>query len=925
MSDVIGSASFELRATRQRLQRDIADAEGDLKRSTAKIKADADRSSRELKRAFSDAGQDEFTRSMRIIERASEHTEKDVRQAADRVARDLKNRYRDLGTGIGQTFAGISTSAQIALAGVTAYSLKLAADAAEIESAFDVAFTSASADARAFADELGGRVGRDSVELREKMTRLQLVLTGTGVAADQAAMMVKKLTEIGVDAGSLFNVSDAEALQKIVSGLTGESEPLKAFGVVITETAVQAELLRLGFKGNASEASEAAKSIARANLIIKGLAVAQGDAARTSGSAANQARAMRAEFNAAARDLGQQLIPMMTQLFGVTTNTLKAFNDLPGGVQIAGLALLALVAAGGPIAAVAGGLGRLIVLARQTQIALAGVTGAQAAAGAGRLGGLAVGIGVGTAVAAGTLGYESYSNRQRDSLVNRLVGRDSERLNTQTGRFENPTLRSAPDAEIAVALRQVQSNRGDYSSRANRYAETLQAEQTRRSQAQQASAAAAAAQVTAAGAAAAGSVATGGGFSLPQNLRSAPGSDDEDGRRGRARTGPSEEELAAQREMLRLQASIELARAQGRDADARAGQMRVDILTLTKQLSDAGVANAEVEARAQVTSLARAQDAARGREAALERTADLLDLIAEAQERSNELSAIQLNDQIEIARASGDEGLLRNLVREEEIRARIADLMRLTPGLSRADAQQQAVTATDNRIGAERVGNLRDEFRSAFSGGIQAAIDGDLGGFFENLADRFTDRMLDNLANNLFDLLQSAVSAAGKKEGGGFSLANIGSTIASAFRGLQPGSAAGAAPAIGPVVGGVKSSPFGPIAAPAIDISGISAVISGGFKSQSLNIVSPLPSMKAASEAVTPGMNAGLAAGSRDLAPRSMGDTYHFSGNLLTPEFMAQIDGKVARGEARAVGKSVNLTRRGAAGMQQRMARLGTT
>lgn len=77
------------------------------------------------------------------------------------------------------------------------------------------------------------------------MTKLQLVLTGTGVAAETATKMVDALTARGVDAGAMFNVSDAESLQKIVSGLTGETEPLKAFGVVISQAAVEAELLRL--------------------------------------------------------------------------------------------------------------------------------------------------------------------------------------------------------------------------------------------------------------------------------------------------------------------------------------------------------------------------------------------------------------------------------------------------------------------------------------------------------------------------------------------------------------------------------------------------------------------------------------------------------------------------------------------------------
>ncbi len=324
----------------------------------------------------------EFKRSMDATERAAESAARDIDRTLGQIPDSLKAKYRELGTDIGRSFAGMSRAAGLAFGAITVYSLKLASDAQEIESAFQVAFGNSTDSVKAFSEQLADTAGRDSVVLRESMTRLQLVLTGTGVEAAKAAELVKTLAAAGVDAGSLFNTSDAESLQKIISGLTGEAEPLKAFGVVLTEAAVKAELLRLGFKGNVDAASEASKSIARANLILKGLSVAQGDAARTADSAANTTKRMTAEFNKAARDLGTQLLPAMTKLFGAATDVLSAFNDLPGGVQVAGLAFLGLIAAGGPIAGLIANLARLRLIAIETKIALAAVGGGAAAGGA---------------------------------------------------------------------------------------------------------------------------------------------------------------------------------------------------------------------------------------------------------------------------------------------------------------------------------------------------------------------------------------------------------------------------------------------------------------------------------------------------------------------------------------------------------------
>lgn len=754
MTDVIGSAEFEIRATTRQLQSDLAQAERQTKAELKKVEASAKDAQRELKRAFSDVGQSEFERSMRVIRNASDHTEDEVRAAANRVARDLKDRYSGLGAGIGQAFMGASLAAQVAFAGVTAFALKLASDAVEIESAFVVAFGAAEEGARSFSDTLADAVGRDAVVLREQMTRLQLVLTGTGVAAQTSAEMVKALTTAGVDAGSLFKTSDAEALQKIISGLTGETEPLKAFGVVISQAAMEAELLRLGFKGNASEASEAAKSIARANLIIKGLSVAQGDAARTGESAENVTKRMTSEFNKAARALGTELLPAFVKVAGMATNVLKAFNDLPGGAQVAGLAFLGLIAVGGPIAGLLVNLGLLIKMARETRLALALVTPAGAAAGAGAGAGLAAGglagiaarvLPVATTALAGGAGLASFA--------------------------------PAPDFGNRVAMRLGESE-ASWRARGGRTTTEIAADTARAQQNAQLEGRAAAA-VVAAGPKIDTAVA--GGFGLPSSLQTGTGGGGSRGA-GRGSSGPSAEDVAAMREALDLQNQLDVARASGNEAAIKAIEERQTIVRLTADHERAGYEDAVALALAQVAAL---NDATLKTEQMAEETEKSLafwEALGDAQDRLNELSEIQLRDQIELARLSGDEVMLRHLLKEEEIRGRIVDLMRLTPGMTAGAARTAATGAADAADGAERTGRMRDEFRNAFTGGIRAAIDGDLGGFFDSMADRFTDRMLDNLADDLFDLLDKWMKGTSEGSGGGW-LSAIGSFLGSTFGG----------------------------------------------------------------------------------------------------------------------------------------------
>lgn len=749
-SPVIGSASFEVRATTSKLKADLEAAGREAKVEMKKVEDATRHAQAEMKRAFSDSGHSEFERSMRIIRNASDYTEDEVRGAAERIARDLKGRYRDMGADIGRTFMGISRTAQLAFAGITAYALKLAADAEKIEQSFDMVFSNAADSARRFSDELADATGRDAVVLREQMTKLQLVLTGTGVAAETAAEMVNALTRSGVDAGSLFNVSDAEALQKIISGLTGETEPLKAFGVVINQAAMEAELLRLGFKGNASEASEAAKSIARANIIMEKLAVAEGRAASEADSATGKTRAMTAEFNKAARDLGTQLLPMMTRLFGSVTDVLKAFNDLPGGVQIAGLAFLGLIAAGGPIAGLIANLARVIKLARDTRLALIAAGAAGPAAGVGAGAGVAGGVAGATApLAAGAVvvgvGTASFAPVPDDV---KAYNADPSHPGRRFGESN-----SAWRARGGLTFREWQGVRS-----ANQSTADLESS----------AAAAVTGQARAAGFTPPSDAASGlvTGFSLTPAQQT--GTSNERG--GRA-SGRSEADLAAQREMLRLQGELDLLRATGDEAGVRAKQREIDLVTLTKQYEAAGIANAAEAAKTQVDAIAAAEDTAREIDGLLEQSARrnernqrAREREAEEQRRLNDILLDQLGIEAHLADLEGSPEAARQAERRLWIEERINQILHLRPELTAAAARQQANGEADAQDAARRTGQLREEFRNAFAGGIRAAIDGDLGGFFESLADRFTDRMLDNLADDLFDLL---AKAAGSFKGGG--------------------------------------------------------------------------------------------------------------------------------------------------------------
>jgi hypothetical protein len=253
-----------------------------------------------------------------------------------------------------------------------------------------------------------------------------------------------------------------------------------------------------------------------------------------------------------------------------------------------------------------------------------------------------------------------------------------------------------------------------------------------------------------------------------------------------ARTGPTPEELQAQREMLSLQGQIEVLRAQGRSQEAQAAQRRLDVLNLTRQYERAGFENAKALAEGQVNAIARATAAQEALNRGREEGQRWLSMAEEAQRANADATLDRARYEAEIAYLSGNPRAIEKQERELYIAERVNELLRDKVGLiTAADVASATSIATqeaDALGSADREGRLRDEFRRSFVDGMRSAIDGDVGGLFESLADRFSDRMLENLADDLFDLLQDA----GKGGGGGF----LGS-IFGGLKSLIPGFSSG--------------------------------------------------------------------------------------------------------------------------------------
>ena len=357
-------------------------------------------------------------------------------------------------------------------------------------------------------------------------------------------------------------------------------------------------------------------------------------------------------------------------------------------------------------------------------------------------------------------------------------------------------------------------------------------------------------------------------------------------------SGPTPEELARQREMLALQMEIARLEAQGTEAasaQARAKQRELDVLNLTKQLTDAGVTNAEAAAEAHVEAIATAEDAQRGFAILWERNQKAIEASEEGSRRANDILLDRLGFEAELARLRGDPVAIRTKERELWIEERINVLLGQRKGLSRDGALKIAEGERSALEGASRLGERDDQARSMARDFVDVVAS-------ENWAEAAGRKFREAAFDNLEDLLAGLFSGISGGKGAGDS---IGSIIGSALRSMIPGFSSG-----------TRSAP-----------GGLSYVHKGEVLTNLKPGTGVIPAHAVRAMGALAGQTQVQAMGRAYISPTLKIDLTGANGD----QTIRQIAGEAARvAYAQAVKDSANLTRRSMAGAQQQQRRLGT-
>lgn len=135
--------------------------------------------------------------------------------------------------------------------------------------------------------------GISELAAKETASRFQAMGITMGAPVKNMANMSMELTKLSADLASFYNVDQSDAARSLWSVFTGETEPMRKFGLDLTEASLKAYALKNGLDSNISSMTQFEKTLLRYQYVLENTKNVQGDFARTSQNWANQLRILQ--------------------------------------------------------------------------------------------------------------------------------------------------------------------------------------------------------------------------------------------------------------------------------------------------------------------------------------------------------------------------------------------------------------------------------------------------------------------------------------------------------------------------------------------------------------------------------------------------------------------------------------------------------
>lgn len=286
-------------------------------------------------------------------------------QQSQKVQTDWNKVGKDL-TSIGKKLS-LAVSLPIIAAGTAC--VKLASDLTETLGKTEVVFGDMSDSVISWSETSIDSMGLSQQTALDMASTYGDLGTSMGLTTGEAMNMSTNLVQLAADMASFKNISIERANSALTAIYTGETESLKALGVVMTEANLETFAMNEGIGKTYKEMSQTEKVMLRYKYVMQQTSNAQGDFKRTGDSLANQSRKLGENVKQLGASFGQILEPAVAGVVSTINKVVTWLNSLDEGTKRT-ILTIAEIAAAIPIVVLAIGTITTAVTALQAKLTI---------------------------------------------------------------------------------------------------------------------------------------------------------------------------------------------------------------------------------------------------------------------------------------------------------------------------------------------------------------------------------------------------------------------------------------------------------------------------------------------------------------------------------------------------------------------------
>lgn len=259
---------------------------------------------------------------------------KQLSKEANNTSKSLSTLKSALGKIVGILGVGFSIGA---LVNMGKEAVNLASDLMEVQNVVDTAFGEMSYKMEEFADTAIETYGISKLTAKNIGSTYTAMARGMGQSLGQATDSALEMTARVADIASFYNLAIDRANTIGRAVYSGETEPLKQIGVIMTQDQLAAFALANGYSKLYKNMSAAEQLEVRQAYFLSQTSLAAGDFVKTQDSWANQTKILSERWKEFLSVLGSGLIQILTpalkflnQIVSAMTVALTAFNKFLG-------------------------------------------------------------------------------------------------------------------------------------------------------------------------------------------------------------------------------------------------------------------------------------------------------------------------------------------------------------------------------------------------------------------------------------------------------------------------------------------------------------------------------------------------------------------------------------------------------------------